>query len=245
MNVAEQTAPSLLNFSTGLNGIVVALPEELATLTGRKLKPGNVQRDGNSLLALSGAGPKNAEQATQALIAHGATRLISWGCAAGLSDTLKPGDLVIPESIVTPQQALAPNPALRSAAIAQLTGACKVISDDLYSGGDLVTQSSQKRSIHQSYGATALDMESAAVGRAAQAAGLPFLAIRSIADPAHMDLPPAVCTALNSQGQVELSRLLSALLKNPRQIPALIRLGLFFRAAQKTLSAAARLLHLP
>jgi len=245
VNVAEQTTPSALNFSSGLNGIVVALPEELATLTGKKLKPGHVQRDGNSLLALSGAGPKNAEQAARLLVAHGATRLISWGCAAGLSDTLKPGDLVIPETIVTPQNPLVPDPALRCAAAAQLAASCKVIPDALYSGGDLITQSHQKRSIQQSYGATALDMESAAVGRAAQAAGLPFLAIRSIADPVHMDLPPAVCAALNPQGQVDLIRLLSALCKKPRQIPALIRLGLFFRAAQNTLSTAARLLHLP
>ena len=52
------------------------------------------------LVAYSGAGPVNAQAAAELLVAEGATRLISWGCAAALSESLKPGDLILADKLI-------------------------------------------------------------------------------------------------------------------------------------------------
>ena len=73
-----------------ITGIVVALPQELDTLISKKLVKGQcVSLTKTMLLAYSGAGANNAEAAARLLITQGATRLISWGCAAALSPNLQ------------------------------------------------------------------------------------------------------------------------------------------------------------
>ena len=84
-----------------ITGIVVALPEELSTLTSKKIDKGCcVFITDTIVLAYSGAGADNARAASELLIAQGATRLISWGCAAALSESLKPGDLVLADTLI-------------------------------------------------------------------------------------------------------------------------------------------------
>jgi hypothetical protein len=89
-----------------------------------------------------------------------------------------------------------------------------------------------------------LDMESVAVARIAKNDNIPFLAIRVVADPATMDLPGAVKFALNEQGVVELKKLLFFLVTHIDELPALIKLGLHFKAARKTLKLVAKHLDL-
>ena len=63
-----------------ITGIVIALPQELETLTTRKIAKGStIVLSKNLLLAYSGAGAENAQTAANLLIEQGATRLISWG----------------------------------------------------------------------------------------------------------------------------------------------------------------------
>ncbi len=84
-----------------ITGIVVALPEELTTLTSKKIDKGRCVFIADKLLvAYSGAGPVNAQAAAELLASKGATRLISWGCAAALSETLKPGDLILADKLI-------------------------------------------------------------------------------------------------------------------------------------------------
>ncbi len=54
-----------------------------------------------------------------------------------------------------------------------------------------------------------------------------------------MDLPKAVAYSLNNNGEVVLKRLLLFLLQHPGQLPGLIKLGLHFNAAKKTLKLVA------
>lgn len=222
-------------------GIVVALPEEVVTLTSRKLAQGECIRLADDLLlAYAGAGPVNAELAAKQLIAQGADRLISWGCAAAIAPQLKAGDLVCPQQLIATQASQPTDTQWLQHLQNVLAGQLPVLTGDLVESSQIVGNSLDKQRIHQQTGAIALDMESAAVVRAAHQARLPSLVIRAIADPADMDLPQAVVHALNSQGQVELSKLLRFLLTHPGEIPALIKLGLHFNAAQKTLKTVAR-----
>lgn len=222
-------------------GIVVALPEELATLTKQKLQRGQCLQLGDSWIAYSGAGMTNAERAARLLLEKGVQRLISWGCAAGLAPELKPGDLVLAQTVCSDQQQIATDHAW-AAQLKQGLTQLTIEQGPLYSSADMICHSGQKQQLQQQSQAAALDMESLAVATVAQQASIPFNVVRAIADPAAMSLPQAVQVSLNAEGEVELSKLLGHLLTHPWEIPGLIRLGLHFQAAQKTLNSVAKLL---
>lgn len=222
-------------------GIVVALPEELTTLTSTRLKKGDyIKLSEHLLIAHSGAGFKNARVAAELLISQGATRLISWGCAAALADNLKPGDLTLPPTLLDANHLqIASNSAWHSYTQNLLANSLPVHSGALLESQEIVALSHEKKHLHLATNAIVLDMESVAIAKVALQNNLPFLAIRAIADPVTMDLPKAVVHALNEQGEIILPRLLSYLLVHPTELAGLIQLGLHFHAAKKTLKQVA------
>lgn len=222
-------------------GIVVALPEELATLTSRTLARGECLRlSDDVLVAYAGAGPHNAADAARLLIAKGANRLVSWGCAAALAPQLRPGQLVIADRIFFDQQIYEADKCWSDKVSSRLGEKLAFGNGNLVTETRIVASSEDKQAIHRNTGAAALDMESGAIAKVASQSNLPCLVLRAIADPVTLDLPPAVSQAMNEQGQVELGNLLRHLALHPWEVPALIKLGLHFRAAQKTLKTIAR-----
>lgn len=222
-------------------GIIVALPNEISSLTQIKINKGDcVYINDRTLLAFSGTGPKNASQASQLLINRGAKRLISWGCAAALKTSLKPGDLVMPKTLVTEnQQQLSITIAWLNNVVDYLSP-LKPNTGSLAESSSIVTESKEKKAIYKQSSAIAMDMESIAVAKTAVENNLPVLVIRTIADPATMSLPKAVSYAFNNQGDVVLGKLLWFLLVHPIELPALIRLGLNFNAAKNKLKLVAK-----
>jgi adenosylhomocysteine nucleosidase len=99
-----------------------------------------------------------------------------------------------------------------------------------------------KAALYATTGAAAVDMESAIVARAAQRHGLPFAILRVIADPAHRPLPGTALVAMRADGEVDLAAVFGALLRDPGQLPALIRLGMDSRRAFSALVRARALL---
>jgi hypothetical protein len=91
-------------------------------------------------------------------------------------------------------------------------------------------------------GALCVDMETAAVAGVAAQAGLPFLGIRAIVDPVQCEIPAAALAGMGADGASYPLRTLAALLRNPGDLPALLRLAFNYNAALKSLSKAARLL---
>lgn len=227
-----------------ITGIIVALPEELSTLPSGKVEKGDYCKlTDNILIAHAGAGPENACKASELLIAKGAEQLISWGCAAALSPELKPGDLLLPESLLSEdQQKFNCDPNWIDHVRHLLADKVSIISGKLTERSTIVAESKDKQAIHSQTGAVALDMESCAIAKTAIQANTPCLVIRTIADPVNMSLPGAVSHSLNSEGEIELSKLLQYILLHPMEIPALIKLGLHFNAAKKTLKSIAKYL---
>jgi len=84
-------------------------------------------------------------------------------------------------------------------------------------------------------GAQAADMESGAVARCAAKSQVPFLVVRAIADTAAMTVPASVLAATDKSGETHLPVLLRHVLPRPMEIAALIKLGLHFSAAMRTL----------
>ncbi|MDD5462143.1 MAG: phosphorylase [Methylococcales bacterium] len=228
-----------------ITGIVVALPEELTTLTAKKIAKGCCLFITDKILvANSGAGPANAQAAAELLVSKGATRLISWGCAAALSAALKPGDLILADELID-------NTGYRNAKFSvstdwhsytskRLSTSMAIHSGSLAESKNIISSSKDKEQLQPVTGAVALDMESIAIAKVAGLYALPFLAIRAIADPVNMDLPLAINYSLNDQGDIILGKLLTFLALHPAELPGLIKLGLHFRAAKKTLKSVAR-----
>ena len=219
-----------------LTGIVIALPDEISSLTNKKVAKGQcIFLNENTLLICSGAGAKNATQASQLLIKKGAQRLISWGCAAALKSGLEPGDLVIPNVVQTENQEHITLASPWLSYVTHLLSDLNPLTGSLIESSVIISESSKKQAIQQNSGAIALDMESVAIAQVAQQHQCAMLVIRCIADPVTMNLPKAVSHALNEQGDIVLSKLLWFLLTHPQELPSLIRLGLHFKSAKNKL----------
>lgn len=225
-------------------GIIVALPEELSTLTTKKLAPGVcLLISKNTVVAHAGTGSVNAIKAAETLIAKGCCKLISWGCAAALNNTLKAGDLCLPKIIIAENQQRYPIHSdwqqHTEKLLAELQPIC---SDPLSESSSIVSTSTGKKALRDTFGSVALDMESAAIAKIAQKANIPYLVIRAIADPADMNMPDAINYALNDGGTVDMKKLIVYLLTHPYEIPGVIKLGVAFRSARKKLKYVAQAL---
>jgi len=224
-----------------ITGIIIALPDEINSLTSKKIIKGDcVFINDNTIVACSGAGPSNAEKASQLLIDKGAQRLVSWGCAAALSPDLKPGNFVLPKQLQTENKQLLSIDSDWLENTSKQLLALTPISGLLVESSVIVAESTAKKAIHQQSQAIALDMESIAVAQIAIEHKIPALVIRCIADPVEMSLPRAVSYALNEQGDVILTKLLWFLLTHPSELPGLIKLGLHFNAAKNKLKLIAK-----
>ena len=225
-----------------ITGIIVALPEELSTLTKQKISRGDCAFIAeNILVACSGSGPGNAKKAAKLLLDRGSRQLISWGCAAALDTSLKPGDLNLPETLIAENQRHYPaDPDWYRQVADILSDYYKIFSAPLCESSKIISSSEDKITLNKQNSSIALDMESVAIAKIADQARIPFLTIRAIADPADMNLPRAVTFALNDEGEIEIKRLLLFLATHPYEIPGLIKLGLHFSAAKDKLKLVAQ-----
>lgn len=98
-------------------------------------------------------------------------------------------------------------------------------------------------SVWRETGALAVDLESAVVASAAEAARIPFLVLRAIADPATREVPSAALIPFSRDENSVLLRLMAELLRQPRQIAALLVLAFDTQRALMALAAPARALH--
>lgn len=226
-----------------ITGIVVALKEEAATLTAKRFKKGCIAYLTDEIwVVCSGAGEENARQASELLVEMGANRLISWGCAAALDAALHPGHLVLANSCIDGQQVLfdLDNTGWVADILSHFEGQIPVHRGRIAESNKIVETSIEKAHVGDLTGAIALDMESTAIAKVAYVNEIPFITIRVIADSLSMELPKAVSYAVNEHGEVILRKLLLHLVKRPNELPELIKLGIAFNAAKKTLKRLAK-----
>lgn len=221
-------------------GILVALPDEAQSLRRAKPRCGRVARtrDGHLLIA-SGTGPDNARRAAARLVEQGAEGLVSWGCAGALGPGLQPGHLVIPKTILGADgEQFSPHPAWHERFAWAMDRKLTTTTDTLVESPVVVATTEAKQALRAATKAVAVDMESAAVARVALAHGLPFLAVRAIADNWSMNMPKAVIYSLDRRGEVRLLKLLAYTLIHPDQVPELVTLGRAFESAMAALRTA-------
>ncbi len=224
-------------------GIIVALPGEKKTLPKLDNKPGYTNNH-NTLVCLSGMGSSNANRAANKLIASGCEALMSWGCAAALTDNLFPGDCLLPDTIIAEHSSstLAIDQDWHNKLNAKLSNIARINTRPLIGSDKLITSTDEKYSLGAHTGAVGLDMESAAIADVASKHNIPFVIVRCVADPVSMSLPESVAIAMTPDGGINILKLLLFTARHPSNIRALIHLAKHFKAAQKTLAQAAKIL---
>lgn len=160
-------------------GVIAALPREVAPLVRgwRALRmDGNVAvytRNG-AVVAYAGMGAERAALAVGAAMAAApVTRLVSAGLAGACDPALRVGGVVRAGLVVDTQS----GERFRCSSSAQVLVSARVIASV-----------AEKRRLYASYGASAVDMEAAAVARMARAHDLPFQAVKAISDDAAFEL---------------------------------------------------------
>jgi len=182
---------------------------------------------------IGGGTASGAEVAARRAVGEGATALVSFGLAAGLDPSLRPGDLVVPTAVLCDEGTFAADPTL----MAWLGGATP---HRLLADGMVAENAETKHRLWETTGAATLDLESGAVARVATLHGLPFAVLRVICDPAERDLPPAALAALDANGAIGLARVAGSVTARPGQIPALLRLAADATAARRALGRRVR-----
>jgi hopanoid-associated phosphorylase len=224
-------------------GIVVSLSWELKSLTGQSIRVGSCRQISDDILvALSGIGAERARAAVERLLSEGATGLLGWGFAAALDDGLRPGSVILPESVISATGESYPITAEWHRRLYQVLSAkLPVATEALLESEMIVKRPDAKRILARQTRAAATDMESGAQARLALARGIPFAVVRVISDTASSPIPEIVMQTLDPSGAVDIRSCLTRAFLRPTDGIAMIKLAMQFTAARRSLKTASAL----
>ncbi|MFO0863855.1 MAG: hypothetical protein U0744_04215 [Gemmataceae bacterium] len=179
---------------------------------------------GECLIAETGIGKEHVLRALDSALADvRPSQLLFAGFGGGLDASLKIGDVVVANEVANEQSHRWRSPM-------SMSGAKRLLSVDR-----IVATPSEKRELHASHGAAAVDMESAAFAEWCDSRRLPWLCVRAISDTAEATLSPDL-VALMSGGRIAPFRLMWAILRRPTFIGELLRLARDTRLAAERLA---------
>jgi adenosylhomocysteine nucleosidase len=221
-------------------GVVAALDSEARTLGPAARRNDGLSTLGDgALLAVSGIGGDLAAIAARRLVDAGVSGLMSFGLAGGLDPRLRAGCVILPVEVISRDGArFATADAWRGRIGAAVGAARHIEAGKLLSNPTMIGTVADKAAAFRDTGAVAVDMESLAIAEVAAAHGLPFVALRVIVDTA-LDVLPRAVVAASVGGRVSIRRLVGGLAAAPAELLSLLRLMRRYRAAARSLSAAA------
>ncbi|MGZ3274453.1 MAG: phosphorylase family protein [Caulobacteraceae bacterium] len=198
---------------------------------------------GIGVRAVAGGGRAELLEARLKAALEGAEAILSIGIGGALDPSLEVGDVVVGSEVLRPRRRWETDSTWRDFMLERLPGAR---SGAIYGSDEMVLHALDKAKLRGRGGAALVDMESHVAAKVAAARGLPLAVLRVVSDTATTSLPEAVRAGLAEDGSMNLMGVLSALARDPRQLPALIRVGrdadIAFKALDK---AAARALARP
>ena len=161
---------------------------------------------------------------------HPVDAVLLAGLCGGLDPSLAPGSVILGRRAITRDDAeLQPDlVGFEAARRALRANGMPFISSLLLSVAEPVGTQHGKLELWNRFGAAGVDMETAAVAKAACARGVRWLALRAVLDPAGMTLPSAV---RDWQREGDERRIARRLARSPRDWPATLRLALELRRA--------------
>jgi adenosylhomocysteine nucleosidase len=174
-------------------------------------------------LLVTGIGARNSARALRAALATARpTAALTCGYAGALDPALPAGEVVF-----SCDTALELKPRLLAAGAREVRFHCV---------DHMVATAAEKRSLRHSTGADVVEMESEIIRRLCREQSVPGATVRVISDTAAEDLPLDFNRFLTPSQRFDYLKLVSALCRSPRKIPALLRLRKQTRAAAKELA---------
>jgi adenosylhomocysteine nucleosidase len=177
--------------------------------------------------------------ALESAVERGACGIISFGVAGGLAPGLAAGDLVAATAVITGQRFFPTDQRWTRSLRERLP---KAVHADILGMDNLTADPERKQLLYAQTGAAAVDMESHIAATIAAAHQVPFAAFRVIIDPADRPLPPAAMVGLRSDGTADVGAVFRSVLRQPSQLPALVRTALDARIAGAALRRGRRML---
>lgn len=202
--------------------VVTAMPREAAGLGHGAVACGAGQRAASVLEAL-------LRERTPALV-------VIAGVCGGLDPSLAPGDLVLARRLVSPDGGeLSPRrDVFEAARRAMRARRLPFVSSALLTQPRPAATRADKTRLWNEHGAAGVDMETYAMARASEAAGVPWLALRAVLERAAEPLPRSL-RAWDGNADAAVAR---GAAMRPWEWPAYLRLALQMRRAIVSLRAA-------
>jgi hopanoid-associated phosphorylase len=202
-----------------VNGLIFSAGRLLIVVTGLRAEARIASAPGVSVFACGGDVGPSAHSIKKAVFA-GAPAIVSFGIAGGLTPHLAAGDWVVATAVMSGDETIETDLDWAKRLAERLPGGelGKIVSV-----ADAVLLPANKQRLHRRTGASAVDMESFQAATLAAELGLPFAAVRVIADPVTREIPPAARVGMQSDGSVATGAVVRSLLRRPSQLPSLIR----------------------
>ncbi|MDD3288237.1 MAG: phosphorylase [Alphaproteobacteria bacterium] len=208
----------------------------LGIICGFKAEADIAQNVKGALVANAASRPELAKFLAENLIKRGATRLLSFGTAGGISPDLPVGSIVIGAAVVSDKGRWECDREWGAEIPNSYSGA-------IWGSDVVIANAFDKAMIFGNSGCLAADMESHCIAEVAVANKIPFSVVRIVTDTFSMSLPPVAMVPFNEDGTVNGMGVAISLLKHPLQMPNVIRLGLNTGKAMKKLRAIAAALN--
>ncbi len=204
-------------------------PTRIGVITGLRKEAGIVRAawtgdvDDEPLVFAAACNAKTAETKALEMVSQGgAGLLVSFGIAGGLDPKLKPGKILVGTEIID-------EAGTRHACDSRLIEALLDLKGVSTSGPILgcdhaVRKPKDKSALFEIHGAIAVDMESHGVARAAAEAGVPFVTLRAVADPADRAIPWAALAGMGKDGSIRIAPVVMYIMLTPWRLNALMRL---------------------
>jgi len=188
-----------------------------------------------------GAGDRDRTAALVERAAEHADWLVSFGIAGGLAPGLSAGTVIVSGEVISAEREWTVEAPYRDkvSAFARAIGA---VEGAVFGAGSILATPTAKSCAWAATRALAVDLESDIVARTAASRGTPFIVVRTVADTAWRNLPPAALIPLAADGRPDFMRVFVDVLKRPLQIGEMIALAQETRRALAALIGPARAL---
>jgi adenosylhomocysteine nucleosidase len=202
-------------------------------------------RSANVKTVVSGGNATRLADLIEDAIAEGGRAIVSFGIAGALSEGLKPGTCLVGNEVVHAGKLYRAEPAWATRlenrlTIARFEGLQNAREGNAESGSSAERKPAlhriagvdrplsipcDKRALNATTGAAAADMESHIVAALAARHRLPFAVVRTIADPVSRGIPQAAVVGMRSDGAMNAIACLRHVVREPAELPALVRLA--------------------
>ncbi len=188
----------------------------------KRIRKSPVVRNGRWKVAVTGPGPIDVERVVPALIKGQNIRfLFSCGFAAGLNPELGPCTVIC--------EGIDPGLLMKMNSVGARLGKIVSVSQPLYT-------LEAKRTLRESTGADAADMESQWLREVCEAEGITFGIVRVILDDARMSVLPILFDCIGENGNVRLAELVRWLVLHPIAWPRFLGFAVKAYRARAVLS---------